>query len=142
MKTTRRSLLQMIGLGAAAAALAPVKAAEAGHNVGEFVYTRTTGFVEPAQCHQCQPDSPFPHVYEGHPGQVGVVGGAMFSGYMNAQPVVVRDDTAYLQGLIDLARPGGTVMIPPGTYYIRDSIYVPFGVHLDGNGSTIVGISA
>lgn len=63
MKTTRRRLLGLISLGAAAAAL---------------VQTPTEAAATEA-CHQCQPESLYPHVY-GHANGLGFVGGLTVSG--------------------------------------------------------------
>lgn len=44
---------------------------------------------------------------------------------------LLRDDTAYIQGLIDAAEPGATVVVPPGDYCIR-SVLELRGREVDG----------
>src|SRR5579875_3734495 len=52
------------------------------------------------------------------------------------------DDTAALAAAITaLGTPGGTLLLPPGTYHLSDLLYVPQKVDLRGSGGGYAGIS-
>lgn len=195
MKTTRRSLLTMLGLGAAAAALAPVKAVEdAAHqstlggivahdlHIGPLTVdsapdetrafdsmvaylvkrcvdrgcTLTVGPNHYRQVWSAVHSHPNEHVQSwlldidyvdiARDSGVQATRLAHWVGGCHADALKIvneRDDTAYLQGMIDqaAARGGNPILLTKRTYYISGAINVPSGVHLDGNGSTIAMLS-